>query len=80
MTDLEPLEAFDRFGIELGEIKDEIVEMNSDGKLRSRVGLVKMPYTLLCPTIQDGLTGTAEDDEGKIREGRAETTTPQFIL
>ncbi|KAG5541437.1 hypothetical protein RHGRI_021305 [Rhododendron griersonianum] len=56
MTDVEPLEGFDRFGNELGEIKDEINEMNSDGKFRNRVGPVKMPYTLLCPTIQDGLT------------------------
>lgn len=56
-TDTEPLEAFVRFGKDLGDIEDEIVEMNGDGKLRNRVGPVKMPYTLLFPTSQGGLTG-----------------------
>ncbi|KAH7846856.1 hypothetical protein Vadar_018932 [Vaccinium darrowii] len=56
-TDAEPLEAFGRFGEELGKIEDEIVEMNSDEKLRNRVGPVKMPYTLLFPTSEGGLTG-----------------------
>ncbi|KAE9459023.1 hypothetical protein C3L33_09069, partial [Rhododendron williamsianum] len=52
-----PLEAFGRFGKDLGDIEDEIVEMNGDEKLRNRVGPVKMPYTLLFPTSQGGLTG-----------------------
>ncbi|KAI8547990.1 hypothetical protein RHMOL_Rhmol07G0237600 [Rhododendron molle] len=56
-TDAEPLEAFGRFGKDLGDIEDEIMEMNDDKKLRNRVGPVKMPYTLLFPTSQGGLTG-----------------------
>ncbi|KAH7847234.1 hypothetical protein Vadar_023536 [Vaccinium darrowii] len=56
-TDVEPLEAFGRFGKELGEIEDVIVEMNRDEKLRNRVGPVKVPYTLLFPTSGVGLTG-----------------------
>lgn len=51
------LEAFGRFGKRLGKIENEIIEMNSDEKLRNRVGPVKMPYTLLFPTSEGGLTG-----------------------
>ncbi|KAH7847289.1 hypothetical protein Vadar_024296 [Vaccinium darrowii] len=56
-TDVELLEAFGRFRKELGEIEDEIVELNSDEKLKNRVGPVKVPYTLLFPTSESGLTG-----------------------
>ncbi|KAH7846228.1 hypothetical protein Vadar_011492 [Vaccinium darrowii] len=56
-TDTEPLEAFGRFGKELAEIEDDIVEMNRDEKLRNRAGPVNMPYTLLIPTSEGGLTG-----------------------
>ncbi|KAK2999070.1 hypothetical protein RJ639_024029 [Escallonia herrerae] len=56
-NDMEPLKAFGRFGKRLGEIEHEIVKMNSDEKWKNRVGPVKMPYTLLYPTSEGGLTG-----------------------
>ncbi|XP_050371800.1 probable linoleate 9S-lipoxygenase 4 [Argentina anserina] len=56
-SDTEVLEAFDRFGRKLAEIEDSIIRMNNDGKLKNRVGPVKMPYTLLYPTGEAGLSG-----------------------
>ncbi|KAK2999071.1 hypothetical protein RJ639_024030 [Escallonia herrerae] len=56
-NDMEPLKAFGRFGERLGEIENEIVKMNSDEKWKNRVGPVKVPYTLLYPTSEGGLTG-----------------------
>lgn len=55
--DAEPLEAFDKFGKKLAEIEERILTMNDDVGLKNRVGPVKMPYTLLYPTSQGGLTG-----------------------
>ncbi|VVA12680.1 PREDICTED: linoleate 9S-lipoxygenase [Prunus dulcis] len=56
-TDTEPLKAFDKFGKKLAEIEDRITSMNNDEKLKNRVGPVKVPYTLLFPTSEGGLTG-----------------------
>lgn len=56
-SDREPLEAFDKFGKKLREIEEKIMNMNSDEKLKNRVGPVKMPYTLLYPSSERGLTG-----------------------
>ncbi|XP_034219915.1 probable linoleate 9S-lipoxygenase 5 [Prunus dulcis] len=56
-ADTEPLKAFDKFGSKLAEIEDRITRMNNDEKLKNRVGPVKMPYTLLFPTSEGGLTG-----------------------
>lgn len=56
--DAEPLEAFERFGKKLREIEGKIVAMNDDVRLKNRVGVVKMPYTLLYPTGEGGLAGT----------------------
>ncbi|MED6202318.1 Lox4p [Stylosanthes scabra] len=56
-SDLEPLEAFEKFGRKLAEIEKRIVSMNNDEKLKNRVGPVKVPYTLLYPTSEGGLTG-----------------------
>ncbi|GMI96000.1 Arabidopsis thaliana lipoxygenase 5 [Hibiscus trionum] len=61
-TDDEPLAAFERFGKKLVEIENRIVERNSDGRLKNRVGPVKMPYMLMYPNTSDysregGLTG-----------------------
>ncbi|XP_052194519.1 probable linoleate 9S-lipoxygenase 5 [Diospyros lotus] len=56
-TDSEPLEAFQRFGKKLGEIEESIIDMNNDEKLKNRVGPVKVPYTLLFPTSEGGITG-----------------------
>ncbi|KAL6278610.1 hypothetical protein ACE6H2_022211 [Prunus campanulata] len=56
-ADTEPLKAFDKFGKKLAEIEDRITSMNNDEKLKNRVGPVKLPYTLLFPTSEGGLTG-----------------------
>ncbi|KAL6964786.1 Lox4p [Sarracenia purpurea var. burkii] len=56
-TDGAAVAAFERFGKKLAEIEEEIVEMNGDGKWRNRVGPVEVPYTLLFPTSEGGLTG-----------------------
>ncbi|XP_031101675.1 probable linoleate 9S-lipoxygenase 5 [Ipomoea triloba] len=55
--DQEALDAFARFGTKLGEIEDSIMKMNTEGKLKNRTGPVKVPYTLLFPTSEAGLTG-----------------------
>ncbi|XP_047336892.1 probable linoleate 9S-lipoxygenase 5 [Impatiens glandulifera] len=56
-NDVEPLEAFKRFGKKLEEIEKNIIEMNNDKSLKNRRGAVQIPYTLLFPTSQSGLTG-----------------------
>ncbi|CAK7340716.1 unnamed protein product [Dovyalis caffra] len=56
-TDRKPLEAFENFGKELADIEHRILNRNKDEKLKNRVGPVKMPYTLLVPTSEVGLTG-----------------------
>ncbi|XAR52600.1 Linoleate 9S-lipoxygenase [Bertholletia excelsa] len=56
-SDEEPLKAFGRFAKKLEEIEEEIVGMNKDEKWRNRVGAVKVPYTLLFPTSEGGITG-----------------------
>ncbi|KAK7337783.1 hypothetical protein VNO77_18370 [Canavalia gladiata] len=56
-SDVEPLEAFDKFGKKLAEIEERIITLNNDGKHKNRVGSVNMPYTLLYPTSKGGLTG-----------------------
>ncbi|CAK9168023.1 unnamed protein product [Ilex paraguariensis] len=56
-TDTEPLEAFERFGKNLALIEDRITKMNNDEYWRNRVGPAKMPYTLLYPSSEIGLTG-----------------------
>ncbi|KAL4556317.1 hypothetical protein LXL04_038964 [Taraxacum kok-saghyz] len=55
--DVEPLEALDRFRRKLKEIEEKIMEMNKDERLKNRVGTVNVPFTLLCPTSEEGLTG-----------------------
>ncbi|KAK6915577.1 Lipoxygenase, C-terminal [Dillenia turbinata] len=56
-SDAEPLKAFERFGEKLKEIERHILERNGDVKLKNRTGPVKMPYTLLYPSGEEGLTG-----------------------
>ncbi|RDY11311.1 putative linoleate 9S-lipoxygenase 5, partial [Mucuna pruriens] len=56
-SDVGPLEAFEKFGKKLAQIEERIVTMNSDGKHKNRVGPVNMPYTLLYPSSEAGLTG-----------------------
>ncbi|XP_055816735.1 probable linoleate 9S-lipoxygenase 5 [Solanum dulcamara] len=56
--DQEPLSAFERFGKKLIDIENQILQMNGDHeKWKNRSGLVKVPYTLLFPTSEEGLTG-----------------------
>ncbi|XP_059654431.1 probable linoleate 9S-lipoxygenase 5 [Cornus florida] len=55
--DAEILKAFGKFGNKIEDIKKKIVVMNKDEKWRNRVGPVKVPYTLLYPTSEEGLTG-----------------------
>ncbi|KAF4368425.1 hypothetical protein G4B88_025487 [Cannabis sativa] len=56
-TDKEAEKAFEKFGNKLREIELKIEKMNKDQKLKNRVGPVKMPYTLLYPSSEGGLTG-----------------------
>lgn len=55
--DSEPLEAFQRFGKRLTEIEEQILQMNDEKKWKNRVGPVNVPYTLLFPTSEVGITG-----------------------
>ncbi|KAF3625834.1 putative linoleate 9S-lipoxygenase 5 [Capsicum annuum] len=56
--DQEPLSAFERFGQKLSDIEAQILQMNGDHeKWKNRSGPVKVPYTLLFPTSEEGLTG-----------------------
>ncbi|KAH9606346.1 hypothetical protein KSS87_006311 [Heliosperma pusillum] len=51
------LEAFQRFTMNLSETEARINERNNDPKLKNRVGSAKLPYTLLCPSSGEGITG-----------------------
>ncbi|KAL8237411.1 hypothetical protein R6Q59_018492 [Mikania micrantha] len=55
--DAQPLKAFEKFGNKLKEIEERIGMMNKDERLKNRFGPVKVPYTLLYPTSEEGLTG-----------------------
>ncbi|KAF8018100.1 hypothetical protein BT93_H3106 [Corymbia citriodora subsp. variegata] len=55
-ADTEPLEAFERFGKKLGEVEERIMSMNGDKRWRNRVGPVEIPYMLLYPTSEGGVT------------------------
>ncbi|XP_047951982.1 probable linoleate 9S-lipoxygenase 5 [Salvia hispanica] len=55
--DAEALAAFERFGKELGGVERKIMEMNGDEKWKNRVGPTKLPYTLMYPTSEEGMTG-----------------------
>ncbi|XP_075108051.1 putative linoleate 9S-lipoxygenase 5 [Nicotiana tabacum] len=54
--DKEALQAFERFGKKLAQIEENITKMNNYKKWKNRTGPVKMPYTLLYPTSEPGLT------------------------
>ncbi|XP_058743500.1 linoleate 9S-lipoxygenase-like [Vicia villosa] len=55
-SDSQPIEAYKRFGTKLAEIEKKLIEKNNDKSLRNRYGPVKMPYTILYPTSEPGLT------------------------
>nr|AQZ55551.1 9-lipoxygenase [Mangifera indica]AQZ55556.1 9-lipoxygenase [Mangifera indica] len=56
-SDKIPLQAFEDFGKKLGDIEVRIITRNHDNMLKNRVGPVNVPYTLLYPTSEGGLTG-----------------------
>lgn len=56
-SDEAPLQAFDEFGKKLAEVEEKIIGRNNNKNLKNRFGPVKMPYTLLVPTSEGGLTG-----------------------
>ncbi|KAJ0080261.1 hypothetical protein Patl1_22617 [Pistacia atlantica] len=56
-SDKNPLQAFEEFGKKLGDIEERIIARNHDKMLKNRVGPVVMPYTLLFPTSEGGITG-----------------------
>ncbi|XP_021684973.2 probable linoleate 9S-lipoxygenase 5 isoform X2 [Hevea brasiliensis] len=56
-SDTEPLQAFKKFQETLEGIGKRISDRNIDTKLKNRIGPVNMPYTLLFPTSEEGLTG-----------------------
>ncbi|KAI5422523.1 linoleate 9S-lipoxygenase [Lathyrus oleraceus] len=55
-SDSQPKEAFKRFGRKLAEIEQKLTQRNNDESLRNRYGPVEMPYTLLYPSSEEGLT------------------------
>ncbi|XP_034706086.1 probable linoleate 9S-lipoxygenase 5 [Vitis riparia] len=55
--DTTPLQAFEKFGKKLGDIEERIIDRNGNERFKNRVGPVKIPYTLLYPTSEGGITG-----------------------
>ncbi|KAJ8447850.1 hypothetical protein Cgig2_015213 [Carnegiea gigantea] len=55
-ADRGPIEASERFKNRLEEIEHEIEKRNGSGKWRNRYGPVNMPYTLLIPSSEGGVT------------------------
>ncbi|CAB4285328.1 unnamed protein product [Prunus armeniaca] len=56
-TDADMLQASEDFRKKLEGIEKRIIKMNKDEKLKNRVGPAKIPYTLLYPSSEPGLTG-----------------------
>nr|XP_007135512.1 hypothetical protein PHAVU_010G135500g [Phaseolus vulgaris]ESW07506.1 hypothetical protein PHAVU_010G135500g [Phaseolus vulgaris] len=55
-SDSKALEAFKRFGSKLTEIEGKITARNTNSTMKNRYGPVQLPYTLLIPTSEEGLT------------------------
>ncbi|RYR40314.1 hypothetical protein Ahy_A09g046047 isoform D [Arachis hypogaea] len=55
-NDTRAQEAFKRFGTNLANVELQLVQRNNNETLRNRVGPVTMPYTLLYPSSEEGLT------------------------
>ncbi|KAL5176234.1 Seed linoleate 9S-lipoxygenase [Glycine soja] len=55
-SDSKALEAFKKFGSKLAEIEGKITARNKDSNKKNRYGPVQLPYTLLLPTSEEGLT------------------------
>ncbi|OAY46719.1 probable linoleate 9S-lipoxygenase 5 isoform X2 [Manihot esculenta] len=56
-SDAEPLEAFKKFQETVEGIGERILDRNRDTRLKNRTGPVQVPYTLLFPASEGGLTG-----------------------
>ncbi|XP_062002399.1 probable linoleate 9S-lipoxygenase 5 [Rosa rugosa] len=56
-TDTKILQASENFRNKLKALEERVTKMNKDDKLKNRTGPAKMPYTLLYPTSEPGLTG-----------------------
>nr|AHX56188.1 lipoxygenase [Diospyros kaki] len=54
-SDAQPLEAFERFRMQLVQIEHRIVQRNNDKRWKNRFGPVKVPYTLLYPSTSDSI-------------------------
>ncbi|MQL10509.1 hypothetical protein EI010_25100, partial [Escherichia coli] len=50
------LQAFQKFRSKLAQIEQRINDRNNDSSLRNRYGPVQLPYTLLLPTGEEGMT------------------------
>lgn len=55
-SDSRALQAFQKFGNKLAEIEAKLANKNNDATLSNRIGPVQLPYTLLHPTSEEGLT------------------------
>ncbi|MBA0816844.1 hypothetical protein Gohar_001462 [Gossypium harknessii] len=55
-SDGTPLAAFKELGNKLLEIEERIVQMNNDKKNKNCIGPVNVPYTLVYPTSEAGIT------------------------
>ncbi|RVW53173.1 putative linoleate 9S-lipoxygenase 5 [Vitis vinifera] len=51
------IESFEKFGRKLADIEERIIDRNGNERFKNRVGPVKIPYTLLYPTSEGGITG-----------------------
>ncbi|KAM1490433.1 hypothetical protein ACFXTO_033560 [Malus domestica] len=56
-TDADILQASENFRKKLKEAEESMKRKNKDEKLKNRAGPAKMPYTLLYPSSEAGLTG-----------------------
>ncbi|KAB2620822.1 linoleate 9S-lipoxygenase 5 [Pyrus ussuriensis x Pyrus communis] len=56
-TDADILQASENFRMKLKEAEESMKRKNEDEKLKNRAGPAKMPYTLLYPSSEAGLTG-----------------------
>ncbi|KAM1038759.1 hypothetical protein ACFX15_032730 [Malus domestica] len=56
-TDTYILQASEKLRKKLDEIEEKIRNMNNDEKLKNRIGPAKIPYTLMYPSSEAGLTG-----------------------
>ncbi|RDX79827.1 Linoleate 9S-lipoxygenase 1 [Mucuna pruriens] len=54
--DTKAIQAFQKFGNKLKEIETKIIGRNNNSSLRNRNGPAQLPYTILLPTGEEGLT------------------------